>query len=152
MKEFQLNLNLQLVGTANSKVLDCKKPPKLEAQTIRASESKSTGGTMCGRFYHDKDKCPEVESKYANKTTSLYVGSAAHSLLVKETGPKSFIPVPERKPSLNLPDSKEAPHKKQFGGKKTWKDNKSKLLYSLSPSLPEIDSSHAFYFSKADKR
>ena len=28
-----------------------------------------------------QDKCPEVESKYANKTGSLYVGSAAHSLL-----------------------------------------------------------------------
>ena len=127
VKEFQLNLHLQLVGTANSKALDSKKAPKLEAQTIRASESKSTC-TMCGRFYHDKDKCPEVESKYANKTTSPYVCSAAHSLLVKETGPKSFIPVPKRKTSKNLPDLKEAPHKKQSGGKKNWKDNKSKLL------------------------
>ena len=95
---------------------------------------------MCGRFYHDKDKCPEVESKYANKTTSLYIGSAAHSLLVKETGSKSFIPITKRKISGNLPDSKEALHKKQFGAKKNWKGYKSELLYSLSPSSPVIDS------------
>ena len=94
---------------------------------------------MCGCFYHNKDKCSEVESKYANKTISPYVGSAAHSLLVKETGPKSFIPVPKRKTSENLPDSKEAAHKQQSGGKKNWKDNKSELLYALSQSLPETD-------------
>ena len=97
LKEIQVGLHLQIIGTANSKVLDSKKPPKLEAQTNRASESKSTCA-MCGRFYHDKDKCPEVESKYANKTTSLYLGSAAHSLLVKETGPKCFIPIPKAIP------------------------------------------------------
>ena len=85
---------------------------------MRASESKSTR-TMCGRFYDDKDKCPEVESKYANKTFSPYVGSAAHSLLVKETGPKTFIPVPKRKTSENLLDSKEL----ESGGKKNWKVN-----------------------------
>ena len=73
VKEFQLNLHLQLVGTANSKILDCKKTPKSEAQQSRASEPKSTC-TMCGRFFHNKDKCPGVESKYANKTGSLYVG------------------------------------------------------------------------------
>ena len=88
VKEFHLNLHLQIVGSANSKTLDSKKTPKLEAQPSRASESKSTC-TMCGRFFHNKDKCPEVESKYAKKTGSLYVGSAAHSLLVKETGPPS---------------------------------------------------------------
>ena len=82
VREFQLNLHLQLVGTANSKALDSNKAPKLEAQTMRASESKSTC-TMCGRFYHDKDKCPEVESKCANKIISPYVDSAAHSLLMK---------------------------------------------------------------------
>ena len=139
VKEVQLNLHLQLVGTANSKTLDCKKTPKLEAQQSRASEPKSTC-TMCGRFFHNKDKCPEVESKYANKTGSLYVGSAAHSLLVKETGMKSFIPVPKRKTPEIPSDSKEAPHKQQSGGKKNWKDNKSKLLFALSPSLPETDS------------
>ena len=139
LKEIQLGLHLQRIGTANSKVVDSKKTPKLEAQQNRASESKSTC-TMCGRFYHDKDKCPEVESKYANKTTSLYVGCAAHCLLVKETGSKSVIPISQRKISENLPDSVEAPHKKQYGGKKNWKDNKSDSLYSLSPSLPEIDS------------
>ena len=95
---------------------------------------------MCGRFYHDKDKCPELESKYANKTNSPYVGSAAHSLLVKETGSKSFIPITGRKIPEVLPESKEAPHKKHFGGKKNWKDNKSELIYSLSPSSPKIDS------------
>ena len=95
---------------------------------------------MCGRFFHNNDKCPEVESKYADKTGSLYVGSTAHSLLVKKTGPKSFIPVPKRKTPEIPSDSKEAPHKQQSGGKKNWKDNKSKLLYSLSPSMPEIDS------------
>ena len=139
LKEIQLGLHLQIIGTANSKIVDSKKTPKLEAQQNRASESKSTC-TMCGRFYHDKDKCPEVESKYANKTTSLYVGCAAHCLLVKETGSKSFIPITKRKILEILLDSKEAPHKKQFGGKKTWKDNKSELLYSLPPSLPVIDS------------
>ena len=121
--KIQLGLHLQIIRTANSKVVDSKKPLKLEAQHKRASESKSTC-TMFGRFYHDKDKCPEVESKYANKTTSLYVGSAGHPLLVKETGSKSFIPIMKRKISENLPDSKEAPHKKQFGGKKTWKTTK----------------------------
>ena len=114
LKEIQLGLHLQITGTANSKVVDFKKTQRVEAHQNRASESKSTC-TMCGRFYHDKDKSPEVESKYANKTTSLYIGSAAHSLLVKETGSKSFIPI---KIPENLPDSKEAPHKKQFGGKK----------------------------------
>ena len=53
--------------------------------------------TMCGRLYHDEDKCPEVERKYANKTNSLYVGFAAHTLLVKETGAKSFIPITKRR-------------------------------------------------------
>ena len=88
-----------------------------------------------------------LESKYANKTTSLYVGSAAHSLLVKETGSRSFIPITKRKISVNHPDSKEAPHKKQFGDKQTWKDNKSNLLNSLSPSLILISSrSHFLLF------
>ena len=100
-----MNLHVQLVGTANSKALDSKKAPKLEAQTIRASESKSTC-TMCGRFYHDKDKCPELESKYANKTKSPYVGSAAHSLLVKETASKSIVPITKRKIPEVLPESK----------------------------------------------
>ena len=95
---------------------------------------------MCGRFYDNKDKCPEVESKYAHKTKSLYIGSAAHSLLVKETGSKNFIPITKRKIPEILPDSKEAPHKNQFGGKKNWKDNKSESIYSLSPSSPVIDS------------
>ena len=123
-----MGLHLQIIGTANSKVVDSKKSPKLESQHNRASESKSTC-TMCGRYHHDKDKCPEVESKYANKTTSLYIGSAAHSLLVKETGSKSFIPITKRKISENLPDS----NKKQFGGKMTWKvlDNPTSNLLAL---------------------
>ena len=50
VKEFQLNLHLQIVGTANSKTLDCKKTPKLEAQQSRASEPESTC-TMCWVFF-----------------------------------------------------------------------------------------------------
>ena len=53
---------------------------------------------------------------------------------------KSFIPVPKRKTPEIPSDSKEAPHKQHSGGKKNWKDNKSKLLFALSPSLPETDS------------
>ena len=74
LKEIQLGLHLQLTGTANSKVVDSKKTQRVEAHHNCASESKSTC-TMCGRFYHNKDKCLEVDSKYANKTTSLYIGS-----------------------------------------------------------------------------
>ena len=92
---------------------------------------------MCGHFYHDKDKCPVVAGKYANKTTSPCIGSAAHSLLVKETGSKSFIPITKRKISINLPDSKEVPHKKQFGGKKNGKDNKSEFIITLSSFLKQ---------------
>ena len=58
---------------------------------------------------------------------------------MKETGPRSFIPITKRKITEVLPESKETPNKKQFGDKKNWKDNKSDLKYSLSPSSPEID-------------
>ena len=57
----------------------------------------------------------------ANTPTRQPVFTLAHSLLVKETGSKSFIPTTKRNISGNLPDSKEAPHKKQFGAKKNWK-------------------------------
>ena len=76
----------------------------------------------------------------ANTPTRQPVFTLAHSLLVKETGSKSFIPTTKRNVSGNLPDSKEALHKKQFGAKKNWKGYKSELLYSLSPSSPVIDS------------
>ena len=139
IKEFQLSLHLNVTGSANSKVIDSKKTQKVEPPQNRATDNKPTC-TACGRFFHVRDKCPDLESKYANKTNSLYVGSAAHSLLVKETGPRSFIPITKRKIPEVLPESKETPYKKQSGGKKNWKDNKSELIYSLSPSSPKIDS------------
>ena len=139
IKEFHLSLHLQITGTAISKVVASKKMQKVEPHPNHASDNRPTC-TVCGRFFHDKNKCPEVESNYANGTNSPYVSSAAHSLLVKETGSKSFIPITGRKIPEVLPESKEAPHKKHFGGKKNWKDNKSELIYSLSPSPPVIDS------------
>ena len=59
---------------------------------------------------------------------------------MKETGSKSIIPITKRRIPDIHPESKEAPHKKQFGVKKNWKDNSGELIYSLSPSSPEIDS------------
>ena len=59
---------------------------------------------------------------------------------MKEAGPKSFIPITKRKIPEVLPESKETPNKKQLGGEKNWKDNKSELNYSLAPSSPETDS------------
>ena len=109
---------------------------KRSSHILTVPHSNKPTCTVCGRFYHDKDKCPELESKYANKTNSPYVGSAAHFLLVKETGSKSFIPITKRRIPEIHPDSKE----KQFGVKKNWKDNRGELIYSLSPSSPEIDS------------
>ena len=87
MKEFQLSLHLNVTGSANSKVIDSKKTQKIEPPQNRFGDNKPTC-TSCGRFFHVKDKCPDLESKYANKTNSPYVRSAAHSLLVKETGPR----------------------------------------------------------------
>ena len=139
LKEIQFSLHLSITGTANSKVVDSKKTQKVEPHPNRASDNKPTC-TVCGRFYHDKDKCPELESKYANKTNGPYVGSAAHSLLVKEKGPRSLIPITRRKSPEVLQESKETPKKNQFGGKKIWKDNKSEFIYSLFPSSPESDS------------
>ena len=60
LKEIQLGLHLQITGTANSKVVDSKKTQRVEAHQNCASDSKIIC-TMCGRFYDDKDKCPEVE-------------------------------------------------------------------------------------------
>ena len=139
MTEFQLSLHLNVTSSANSKVIDSKKTQKVEPHQNRATDNKPTC-TACGRFFPIKDKCPDLESKYANKTNSPYVGSAAHSLLVKEAGPKSFIPITKRKIPEVLPESKETPNKKQLGGEKNWKDNKSELNYSLAPSSPETDS------------
>ena len=98
---------------------------------------------MCVRSYHEKNKCPEVDNKYTNKTNSLYIGWAAHSLLVKETDPNGFIPnskSDKRKISTTFPDSNGAPNKKQFGKKKDWKDTKREVVNSLSPSSSSIDS------------
>lgn len=47
---------------------------------------------MCGRFYHEKKDYPEAANKYSNKSSSLYVNSTAHALLVKETGVREYVP------------------------------------------------------------
>ena len=137
VKELQLSLHLRITGTANSKVIDGKKMQKSETHNNHASDNKNITCTMCGRFYHEEEKCPEVESKYANNTNSPYIGSAAHSLLVRETGPKGFIPnskSAKRKIPEILTDSNEAPHKRPFEKRKEWKDKKRELLYAMSSS------------------
>ena len=72
--------------------------------------------------------------------------SAAHALLVKETGTRSRIPktnLTDKGENANtLPTSNAAPGKKPFEKKKDWKDTRRELIYALppSPSLTPTDS------------
>ena len=99
---------------------------------------------MCGRFYHEKSACPETSNNSANRTNSPYIGSDGHSLLVKETGQKGWIPKLASKPTSAKragipPAPPSATVSKPFEEKKDWKDNKSELIYSLPPSSSSID-------------
>ena len=139
-KESTTSFHIILIGTANSKSLDSKKSKVVEA-TKAGDKPKPTPTTctMCGRFYHEKSACPETSNNYANRTNSPYIGSAGHALLVKETGQKGWIPKPASKPTSAKraaipPTPPVATGSKPFEKKKDWKDNKSELLYSLSPS------------------
>ena len=144
-KEWTTSLHMVMTGTANSKSLDSKKSKVVEAKKAGDKPKPPlTTCTMCGRFYHEKDVCPETSNKYANRTNSPYIGSAGHALLVKETGQKGWIPKPAKKPTpAKRADVTPAPSgatgSKPLEKKKDWKDNKSKLLYSLSPSSSLID-------------
>ena len=125
-KEFQASLHFTLVDSANSKSLDSKKSQAPKSDNNRAIASTCA---MCGRFYYERNKCLEVENKYANKTNSvsIYIGSATHALLVKDTGHKGFIPnscQDKRNISSTLPESNGAPSKKPFE-KKDWKEKRA---------------------------
>ena len=123
-KEFQASLHFTLVDSANSKSLDSKKSQAPKSDNNRAIASTCA---MCGRLYCERNKCPEVENKYANKTNSIYIGSATHALLVKETGHKGIIPnshQDKRNISSTLPESNDAPSKKPFE-KKDWNEKRA---------------------------
>ena len=145
LKELTSSCHLIILGTANSKSLTSKKSKVVEA--TKASDKPTpprTTCTMCGRFYHEKSACPETSNRYANRTNSPYIGSAAHALLVKETGQKGWIPKPASKPAPakpagNAPAPLGATGSKPFEKKRDWKDKKSELIYSLSSSSSSID-------------
>ena len=144
-KEWTTSFHMILIGTANSKSLDSKKSKVVEAKKAGDKPKlKPTTCTMCGRFYHEKNACPETSNKYAYRTNSPYIGSAGHALLEKETGQKGWIPKPTSKPAsakrAKIPPAPSgATGSKPFEKKKDWKDNKIELLYFLSPSSSLID-------------
>ena len=139
-KELTTSFHIILIGTANSKSLDSKKSEVVEA--TRASDRPKPTPTTCTMY--EKSACPETSNKYANRTNSPYIGSAANALLVKETGQKGWIPKPASKPTsakrAGIPSAPlGATGRKPFEKKKDWNDNKSDLIYSLSPSSSSID-------------
>ena len=104
LKELTSSLHLIITGTANSKSLDSKKSKVVEAtKAVDKPKPPRITCTMCGRFYHEKSVCPETSNRYANWTDSPYIGSAAHVLLVKETGQRGWIPKPASKPAPAKP-------------------------------------------------
>ena len=48
--------------------------------------------TVCGKFSHDSKACPVKGSPYAHLTPSAFVGSAGHTKLVADKGPRSYTP------------------------------------------------------------
>ena len=48
--------------------------------------------TVCGKFSHDSKACPAKGSPYTNLTPSAFVGSAGHTKLVNDKGPRNYIP------------------------------------------------------------
>ena len=104
LKELKTSCHLIITGTANSKSIDSKKSKVVEG--TKASDKPKPPRitcTMCGRFYHEKSACPETSNRYANRTNFRYIGSAAHALLVKETGKRGWIPKPASKPAPAKP-------------------------------------------------
>ena len=141
IKEWTESFHMVLTGTANSKSIDSKKSKLVEAaKTSDKCKPPRTTCTMCGRFYHEKKVCPETSSRYANRTNFPYVGSAAHALLVKETGQKGWIPKPTSEPAPahhagTIPTPIGATGSKPFEKKKDWKDKKSELIYSFEKKI-----------------
>ena len=45
--------------------------------------------TVCGKFSHESKACPAKGSPYANLRPSVFVGSAGHTKLVADKGPRN---------------------------------------------------------------
>ena len=106
--------------------------------------------TVCGKFSHDSKACPAKGSPYTNLTPSAFVGSAGHTKLVADKGPRNYIPgappvVPNKsKAAETLPVNSTKPSTKSWANKK--RGNLIYLPLRLQPLLtPRLISCLSLY-------
>ena len=76
------------------------------------------------QFSYESKACPAKGSPYANLTPSAFVGSAGHTKLVADKGPRNYIPgappvIPNKnKAAETLPANSTKPSTKSWANKK----------------------------------
>ena len=76
------------IGTAKGKKFEKKTQSSQNSKPLPASITLVC--TNCGRNRHLLETCRSKDSKFFNKTTAPFVGSAGHTLLVSEFGPRIY--------------------------------------------------------------
>ena len=91
------------IGTAKVKKFEKKTQSSQNSKPLPASITLVCTG--CGRNRHLLETCRSKDSKFFNKTTAPFVGSAGHALLVSEFGPRTYIPSHAEFQALSEEDS-----------------------------------------------
>ena len=119
IKEMQTVLHFTLSGNSRTRTSEpTKRENALNGQPPMGVPAKHC--TVCGRYFREGTTCRLKESKYANHANKPYVGSEAHSRLVKDKGIQAtFIPL---KGSGNNPNLKR----------------KAESAFSERPNRPQI--------------
>ena len=108
-------------GSPHSRSTDIRRGEKKGEHQSKPAQSLCT---VCGKFSHDSKACPVKGTPYANLTPSAFVGSAGHTKLVADKGPRSYIPgappvVPNKnKAAETLPVNPTKPSTKSWANKK----------------------------------
>ena len=115
------SLRLIISGSPHSRSTDIRRGEKKSGHQSKPPQSLCT---VCGKFSHDSKACPAKGSPYANLTPSAFVGSAGHTKLVTDKGPRNYIPgaapvVPnnKNKAAETLPVTSTKP------STKSWREN-----------------------------
>ena len=115
------SLRLIISGSPHSRSTDIRQGGKKSGHQSKPAQPLCT---VCGKFSHESKACPAKGSPYANLTPSAFVGSAGHTKLVADKGPRSYIPgappvVPNKnKAAETLPVNPTKPSTKSWANKK----------------------------------